>query len=62
MYTQANGQVVNSTRPVFGANFGSNPYMKTLASSSYNSLQASLRYKPEIWQLPDRVHLREVIG
>ena len=44
MYTLANGQVVNSTRPIFGADFGSNPYMKTMASSSYNSLQASLRY------------------
>jgi Carboxypeptidase regulatory-like domain len=44
VYTLANGQVVNSTRPVFGADFGSNPYMKTMASSSYNSLQASLRY------------------
>jgi Carboxypeptidase regulatory-like domain len=44
VYTQANGQVVNSTRPVFGTSFGSNPYMKTMASSSYNSLQASLRY------------------
>jgi Carboxypeptidase regulatory-like domain len=43
-YTMANGTVVNSTRPVFGAQFGSNPYMKTMASSSYNSLQASLRY------------------
>ena len=43
-YTLTNGQVVNSTRPVFGADFGSNPYMKTTASSSYNSLQASLRY------------------
>jgi hypothetical protein len=43
VYTLANGQVVNSTRPVFGADFGSNPYMKTMASSSYNSFQASLR-------------------
>jgi hypothetical protein len=44
VYTLANGQVVNSTRPIFGASFGSNPYEKTAASSSFNSLQASLRY------------------
>ncbi len=43
VYTLANGQVVNSTRPTFGANFGSSPFMKTTVSSSFNSLQASLQ-------------------
>lgn len=44
VYTLANGTVVNSTRGPFGPNFGSNAYMKTMANSSYNSLQASLRH------------------
>jgi hypothetical protein len=45
IYTEANGQVVNGTRTVFGNNFGSNPFTKTAASSSYNSFQASLKHK-----------------
>lgn len=44
VYTLANGMVVNGTRAPFGPNFGSNAYMKTMANSSYNSLQASLRH------------------
>ena len=44
VYTLANGQTVNGTRPTFGINFGSNPYMKTAVSSSYNSLQVSLEH------------------
>jgi Carboxypeptidase regulatory-like domain len=44
VYTLANGQTVNGTRPTFGINFGSNPYMKTEVNSSYNSLQASLEH------------------
>ena len=44
VYTLANGQTVNGTRPTFGINFGSNPYMKTAVSSSYNSLQVSLQH------------------
>jgi hypothetical protein len=43
-YTLANGQTVGGTRPTFGINFGSNPYMKTAVSSSYNSLQVSLQH------------------
>jgi hypothetical protein len=44
VYTTASGQTVNGTRPVFGLNFGSNPYMKTAVSSSFNSLQVSLQH------------------
>jgi Carboxypeptidase regulatory-like domain len=44
VYTTATGQTVNGTRPVFGINFGSNPYMKTVVSSSFNSLQISLQH------------------
>jgi Carboxypeptidase regulatory-like domain len=44
VYTLANGQTVNGTRPTFGINFGSNPYMKTAVSSSFNSLQVSLQH------------------
>jgi hypothetical protein len=43
-YTLANGQTVAGTRSTFGINFGSNPYMKTAVSSSYNSLQVSLEH------------------
>jgi hypothetical protein len=43
-YTLANGQVVNGTRPIFGLNFGSNPYMRTAVSSSFNSLQVSVKH------------------
>ena len=35
---------VNGTRPTFGINFGSNPYMATVVSSSFNSLQVSLKH------------------
>ena len=35
---------VNGTRETFGINFGSNPYMITAVSSSFNSLQASLKH------------------
>jgi Carboxypeptidase regulatory-like domain len=35
---------VNGTRQTFGINFGSNPYMITAVSSSFNSLQASLKH------------------
>jgi hypothetical protein len=43
-YTLTNGTTVNGTRPTFGSNFGSNPYMITAVSSSYNSLQVSLKH------------------
>jgi hypothetical protein len=48
VYTLADGTVVNSTRGPFGPNFGSNAYMKTMANSSYNSFQASLRHHDKI--------------
>ncbi len=44
VYTLANGTVVEGTRTALGINFGSNPYMRTAASSSYNSLQATLQH------------------
>ena len=44
IYTTADGQTVNGTRPAFGINFNSNPYMKTAATSSYNSLQVTLEH------------------
>jgi len=44
VYTLANGTVVNGTRPLFGNDFGSNPFTQTIASSSYNSLQAGLKH------------------
>jgi hypothetical protein len=44
VYTTTSGQTVSGTRRAFGINFNSNPYMKTAASSSYNSLQLSLQH------------------
>ena len=44
VYTLLNGTTVNGTRPTFGINFGSNPYMITAVSSSYNSLQVSVKH------------------
>jgi Carboxypeptidase regulatory-like domain len=44
IYTTADGQTVSGTRPAFGINFNSNPYMKTAATSSYNSLQVTLEH------------------
>ena len=35
---------VYGTRETFGINFGSNPYMITAVSSSFNSLQVSLKH------------------
>jgi hypothetical protein len=44
VYTLANGTNVNGTRPIFGINFGSNPYMMTAVTSSFNSLQVSVEH------------------
>jgi hypothetical protein len=44
VYTTASGATVSGTRPNFGINFNSNPYMKTAVSSSFNSLQVSLEH------------------
>jgi len=43
VYTEANGTVVNGTRPNFGIDFTSDAFLITEAGSSYNSLQASLK-------------------
>ena len=44
VYTTASGATVSGTRPNFGINFNSNPYMKTAVSSSFNSLQVTLEH------------------
>jgi hypothetical protein len=44
VYTTASGATVSGTRPAFGINFNSNPYMKTAVSSSFNSLQVTLEH------------------
>jgi hypothetical protein len=44
VYTTASGQTIAGTRPTFGISFNSNPYMKTAASSSFNSLQVTLQH------------------
>ncbi|HTZ57805.1 MAG TPA: TonB-dependent receptor [Acidobacteriaceae bacterium] len=44
IYTTASGQTISGTRPTFGINFNSNPYMKTAVSSSFNSLQVTLEH------------------
>ena len=49
-YTLKNGQQYNSTRAPFGGNFGSNAYMESIASSSYNSFQASLQHNDKYEQ------------
>lgn len=43
-YTLADGTVVEGTRTALGIDFGSNPYMRTIGSSNYNSLQATLQH------------------
>ena len=45
-FITANGQTISGTRQPFGSTyFGSNTYMISAASSSYNSLQASFQHK-----------------
>jgi hypothetical protein len=51
VYTLANGTQVNGTRSPFGPNFGSNAYMKSMATSSYNSFQASVQHSEKYAQL-----------
>lgn len=48
-YTRADGTVVNGTR-VLGLDFGSNPFMRTTATSSFNSLQASLQHSSKRYE------------
>ena len=62
VYNLANGQVINGVRAPFGPNFGSNAYMKSMANSSDNSLQASLQHNDRDATIHDRVHLVEVDG
>lgn len=45
VYTLKDGSTVEGTRTTLGIDFGSDPYMRTVASSSYNSLQASLQHQ-----------------
>jgi hypothetical protein len=45
VYTLADGTTVNGTRTSLGIDFASNPYMRTIASSSYNSFQTSLQHQ-----------------
>ncbi len=44
LYTRADGTVVNGTRKPFGSSFGDNGWLTTVANSSYNALQVSLRH------------------
>ncbi|QNI36641.1 carboxypeptidase regulatory-like domain-containing protein [Edaphobacter albus] len=48
-YIKADGTVVNGTR-ILGLDFGSNPYMRTTSSSSFNSLQASLQHSSKRYE------------
>lgn len=44
VYTSANGTVINGTRAPFGIDYGTALWFATLANSSYNALQVSLRH------------------
>jgi hypothetical protein len=44
IYTTASGNTVSGTRPAFGINFNSNPYLQTAGTSSFNSLQLTLQH------------------
>ncbi|MGA3212733.1 MAG: TonB-dependent receptor, partial [Terriglobales bacterium] len=44
VYTNAAGQTVYGTRGPLGPDFGSDTYQTTIGNSSYNALEASLRY------------------
>ena len=44
VYTLADGSVVEGTRKTLGINFANNPFMRTSASSSYNSFQGTLQH------------------
>lgn len=50
VYTLADGTTVNGTRTALGINFGSNPYMRTSASSGYNSLQVTLQHTSKMYE------------
>jgi hypothetical protein len=45
VFTRANGQVVNGTRPILGNAFGSDGYYITIGNSNYNSMQVSFRHR-----------------
>jgi hypothetical protein len=51
VYVLANGTVVNSTRPIFGIDLGSNGYMASVAMSNYNSLQLNFRHSSKLWNV-----------
>ncbi len=44
VFTTAAGQVINGTRPVLGANFGSVDWLTTVGNGNYNALQLSVRH------------------
>jgi hypothetical protein len=49
VYTRANGEVVYGTRSPLGIDFATgNQYMTTIASSSYNALQTSVRFSGSV--------------
>jgi hypothetical protein len=50
-YQLKNGTTVQGTRPTLGIAFGSNPILATLASSNYNSLQASFKHTNHLWDV-----------
>jgi hypothetical protein len=53
VFTAANGTVYEGTRilgqPNEGLAFATNPYLNTVATSNYNSVQATLRHTGSIW-------------
>jgi hypothetical protein len=51
VYVLANGTVVNSTRPIYGIDLGSNGYMTSVAMSNYNSLQLNFRHSSKLWNV-----------
>jgi len=44
VFTTASGQVINGTRQVLGANFGSVDWLTTVGNGNYNALQLSVRH------------------
>jgi Carboxypeptidase regulatory-like domain len=51
VYTSASGQVINGTRGPLGPAFGSVSYQASIGNSSYNALQASLKYTSARFQM-----------
>lgn len=51
VYTRASGQVINGTRGPLGSAFGSVSYQTSLGNSSFNALEATLRYSTPALQI-----------